>query len=178
MTDYQAVYEDSIDNYGLITTRRAKELGLAPNALAQLAYRGRLERVGHGVYRLAAPVPCAGEAPAYALAVAQVGPEAVLWGESVLGLLGLSPTDPARIHVGFAGRLRRRVPDGIAVHPAAPGAATTIYEGVRAQPVGDALRACRGALMPERLLAAAKRARERGLLTEREYESARKDLAK
>ena len=52
MTDYQTIYEDAIDNYGLVTTRRAKELGLAPNALAQLAHRGRLERVGHGVYRL------------------------------------------------------------------------------------------------------------------------------
>ena len=108
----------------------------------------------------------------------QVGPAAVLWGESVLALLDLSPTDPARIHVGFAGRLRRRVPDGVVVHPAKAGAATAIYEGVRAQPVGAALRACRGAILPERLLAAARKARERGLLTEREYESARKELAK
>lgn len=178
MTDYQTIYEDAIDNYGLVTTKRAKELGLAPNALAQLAYRGRLERVGHGVYRLAAPIPFAGEAPAYALAVEQVGPGGVLWGESVLALLGLSPTDPARIHVGFAGRLRRRIPDGIVVHSASAGSATAIYEGVRAQPVGAALRACRGAILPERLLAAAKKARERGLLTEREYESVRKELAK
>lgn len=176
MTDYQTVYEDAIDNYGLVTTKRAKELGLAPNALALLAYRGRLERVGHGVYRLAAPVPFAGEAPAYALAVEKVGPEAVLWGESVLALLGLAPTDSARIHVGFAGRVRRRVPDGISVHPMAAGAAAAVYEGIRSQPVAEALRACRGGMMPDRLLAAAKRARERGFLTAREYEAARKEL--
>ena len=178
MTDYQAVYEDAIDNYGLVTTRRAKELGLAPNALAQLAHRKRLERVGHGVYRLAAPIPFAGKAPAYALAVEQVGRDALLWGESVLALLALCPTDPARIHVGIAGRFRRRVPEGVVVHPAPVAAETAVYEGVRSQPVRDALRACRGSMMPERLLAAAKKARERGLLTEREYESARKELAK
>ena len=63
MTDYQTIYEDAIDNYGLVTTKRAKELGLAPNALALLAHRGRLERVGHGVYRPAAPIPFAGETP-------------------------------------------------------------------------------------------------------------------
>ena len=27
MTDYQTIYEDAIDNYGLVTTKRAKELG-------------------------------------------------------------------------------------------------------------------------------------------------------
>ena len=178
MTTYQVVYEDAVDNYGLITTARAKELGVPRNALALLSHRGRLEHVGHGVYRLAAPLPFAGEAPAYALAVAQSGAGAVLWGESVLALLGLSPTDPTRIHVGVSGRFRRRTPDGVVVHAAAADGRTVSYEGIRSQPLPDALLACRGSMMPDRLFAAARRAREKGLLTEREYAAARKALAK
>ncbi len=175
MTAYQTIYEDSIDRHGLVTTARARELGLAPNTLALLAHRGRLEHVGRGVYRLAVPLPFAGEIPAYALAVEQVGTGAVLWGESVLALLGLlAASDPSRIHVGLPGRLRRRVPEGIVVHPFPVDAAVAEYEGVRAQAVADALLACRGAVMPDRLLGAAKKAREQGYLTGREYAAARK----
>ena len=176
MTTYQTIYEDSIDRHGLVTTARARELGLAPNALALLAHRGRLEHVGCGLYRLAVPLPFAGEAPAYALAVGQIGPNAVLWGESVLALLGLLPSNPARIHVAAPGRIRRRVPDGIALHPLPSNTTTTEYEGVPSQPVAGALLACRGEIMPDRLLAAAKQARQRGFLTALEYSSTRKEL--
>jgi hypothetical protein len=177
VTAYQTIFEDSIDRHGLVTTVRARELGLPSNTLALLAHRGRLVHVGHGVYRLAVPLPFAGEAPAYALAVEQVGPEAVLWGESVLALLGLLPANPARIHVGAPGRLRRHVPDGIAPHPLPADSIATEYEGVRSQSVADALRACRGTVMPDRLLAAAKKARERGYLTAREFAAVRKEVA-
>lgn len=175
MTAYQTIYEDAIDRHGLVTTARARELGLAPNTLALLAHRGRLEHVGRGVYRLAVPLPFAGEIPAYALAVEQVGTDAVLWGESVLAMLGLlAASDPSRIHVGLPGRLRRRVPEGIVVHPFPVDAAVAEYEVVRAQPVADALLACRWAVMPDRLLGAAKKAREQGYLTGREYAAMRK----
>lgn len=177
MTDYQAVYEDAIDNYGLITIARARALGLSHNALALLAHRGRLEHVGHGVYRLTVPMPFAGETPTYALAVEQIGAGAVLWGESVLALLSLAPTDPARIHVGVAGRFRRRVPDGIAVHRMPADAPMVVYDGVRAQPVADAIRACRGVVMTDRLLSAAKAARDRGYLAKKDYEAVKKELA-
>lgn len=175
MTSYQTIYEDSIDRHGLVTTARARELGLAPNTLALLAHRGRLKHVGRGVYRLAVSLPFAEDIPAYALAVEQVGANAVLWGESVLAMLGLlTASDPSLIHVGLPGRLRRRVPEGIVVHPLPANAVATEYEGVRAQPVPDALRACRGGVMPDRLLGAAKKARERGFLTAREYAAAKK----
>ncbi len=178
MTTYQIIYEDSIDRHGLVTTSRARELGLAPNALALLAHRGRLQHVGRGVYRLTAPMPFAGEAPAYALAVEQVGPQALLWGESVLALLGLHPSNPAFIHVAASGRVRRRVPDGIVLHSLPANTLSTEYEGVRSQTVADALSACRGELMADRLLAAAKKARAQGFLTAREFAAARKELSR
>ena len=178
MTAYQTIYEDSIDRHGLVTTARARELGLPPNALALLAHRGRLEHVGRGVYRLAASLPFAGEIPAYALVVEQVGANAVLWGESVLAMLGLlAASDPSRIHVGLPGRLRRRLPEGIVVHPLSAQSAMTEYEGIRSQPVADALLASRGSVMPDRLLGAAKKAREQGFLTAREYAAARKAVS-
>ena len=135
MPTYQTIYKDSIDWHRLVTTARARELGLALNALALLAHRGRLDHVGCGLYRLAVPLPFAGEAPAYALAVGQIGPNAVLWGESVLALLGLLPSNPARIHVAVPGRVRRRVPDSIALHTFPANATATEYEGVPSQPV-------------------------------------------
>ena len=178
MTAYQTIYEDSIDRHGLVTTARARELGLAPNALALLAHRGRLQHVGRGVYRLTVSLPFSGKAPTYALAVEQVGPEAMLWGESVLALLDLLPTNPARIHIATHGRVRRRIPDGIALHPLPANSPATEYEGVRSQPVADALCACNGQIMPDRLLAAIKTARERGFLTAREYISTRKRVSR
>ncbi len=153
-------------------------MGLPTNALALLAHRGRLEHVGRGVYRLAASLPFAGEIPAYALAVEQVGPNAVLWGESVLAMLGLlAASDPSRIHVGLPGRLRRRLPEGIVVHPFPANGTATEYEGIRSQPVAEALRACRGSVLPDRLRGAAKKAREQGFLTAREYAATRKAVS-
>lgn len=55
----------------------------------QYAKRGRVEKVGHGLYRLAKWVP--GSNGPYAWAVAAVGPDAVLCGESVIAMLELAP---------------------------------------------------------------------------------------
>jgi hypothetical protein len=56
------------------------------------------------------------------------------------------------------------------------GLPTTMYEGLSAQPVADAILECRGRIEPERLLEAAKKARADGLLTTGEWQRVRKEL--
>lgn len=177
MSAYAAIYEDAIGHYGLISTARARSLGVPALQLVKLARRGRLERVGCGLYRLAATLPYQGDAPAYALAVESVGEDAALHGESVLGLLGLAPVTTDRIFVETRRRVRRRLPAGVVAVRMPKDGETAVYEGVRCQPVAEAVRACRGRVMPERLLGAVAAARARGLLSGREALRLKKELA-
>jgi predicted transcriptional regulator of viral defense system len=52
MTYYADIYERAADNYGLITADDAHEMGIPVVELGKLHSRGRLHRVGHGVYRI------------------------------------------------------------------------------------------------------------------------------
>lgn len=166
MTKFDDIYEEAVDSHGLITSARAAELGVTNNELVQYARRGRLERVGHGLYRLARRVP--EDNDPYALAVALAGPGAYLFGESVIAMLGLAPTNPGRLHVAVPGRIRRRLPDGLVVERG-DGMGTTAYDGISSQTAEAAIRACRGRMMPERLVQAAGAARREGYVDEVEY---------
>jgi hypothetical protein len=53
---------------------------------------------------------------------------------------------------------------------------TTLYEGLEAQPVADAILECRGRIETERLLDAAKQARREGLVNTPEWYRVRKGL--
>ena len=85
----------NVDDFGLITSAEARELGVSNKELVQQARRGKLVRVARGVYRM--PVWPYQEAAPYAIAVRAAGEGAYLYGESVVALLGLAPTDPTRI---------------------------------------------------------------------------------
>ena len=52
MTIIDDIYGD-VDDFGLITSSEAKELGVPNTELVQQARRGKLVRVGRGVYRVA-----------------------------------------------------------------------------------------------------------------------------
>ena len=71
MTYYDDLYEHAVDNYYLVTTDDANNLGIPPVELAKLAKRGRLQNLGRGLYRLTRYVPS--EFDPYAIAVARVG---------------------------------------------------------------------------------------------------------
>ena len=55
--NYDTIYEHAADNYGLITSSEAKVLGVPNIELVKLAHRGRLSRLGHGVYRVKHYIP-------------------------------------------------------------------------------------------------------------------------
>jgi predicted transcriptional regulator of viral defense system len=109
--------EIAIDQHGFVTLAQAEEAGVPQPQVAQMAARGRLERVAHGVYR----VP---QAPAtrwdnWALAVLWTGaPEACLSHETALAAWEISDINPNEIHVnvGKHRRLRRAGGEDYVVH--------------------------------------------------------------
>jgi len=162
MTHYDNIYDVAADNYGLITSAQAKKLGVSDKEMNALTKRGRLVKRGHGVYKLARYIPTPHDA--YAEAVALVGPEAYLYGESVIALLGLAPTNPARVFTATPARTRKRLPEHIVIVKAHDEPAC--YEGIPAQSIPDAIAACHRTMMPERLEEAVKEARRQGFITD------------
>lgn len=73
----QRLFDIAEEQWGLVTRRQAREAGIAPTSLARLIEDGRLERVGHGVYR----VRGAGEADHLGLRAAwlQLDPGTPAW---------------------------------------------------------------------------------------------------
>lgn len=174
MTKFDGIYEIAADNFGLVTSAEAREAGVSNNELVQYARRGKIERVGQGVYRLVQRIPEPNDA--YALAVALVGPGAYLYGEAVLGMLGLCPTNPAYLHVATSSRIRRNLPEYIRVVRAPGASAGAVYDGVPCQRVADAIRSAMGHMLPDRLADAAARAREEGYITRAEADALAAEL--
>lgn len=174
MTKFDDIFEMAADNHGLITSAQAKLAGISNNELVQYARRGRIVKVGHGLYQLARWIP--EENDAYAWAVAATGPDALLFGESVIAMLGLAPTNPSRIFVATPRRTRRKLPESLKVRWIEGIEPSASYDGIPCQSVHDAILACRDKMLPERLAAAADEARRRGLVSEPEYLSLKERL--
>lgn len=165
MTNYEKVFEEAIGNYGLITSAQAVGIGISNKELVKLAARGRLTRIGQGTYKLAQYAPAPNGLDAYADSVAIVGEGAYLYGESVLALCGLCPVDPSRIFVATDRRVRKNPIPGLVIVDRRPKIEVAWYEGIRCQPVADAIRVCKIRVMPDRLAAAAVEAERKGMLS-------------
>ena len=174
MTHYRSLYEIAVDNYGLVTSAQAKEAGVSDKEMSAIAKRGRIQRIGRGVYRLTDYIPV--ENDIYAESVALVGEEAFLYGESVIAMHRLAATNPTRVFVATFKRVRRRLPEYIRVVALKAPARYVWYEGIASQSVCDAIDACKGQLMSERLLDALRNARRQGLLIEQDYLRLMKEL--
>jgi predicted transcriptional regulator of viral defense system len=175
----EAKYRDTVrkialDHYGYVTTREAADAGVPPVELPKLSARGGMESIAYGLYRVT-DIPLT-PYDQYAEALLRVGDDAYLHGESVLALFGLAEVNPRQVKVAVPRRARPRLPAYIELAQREPGARTTLYDGLRAQPVADALLECRGRVQAERLLVAAKQARAEGLLTTTEWKRVRKEL--
>lgn len=161
--------ERALDQYGYVTTRDAKELGVPPVELRKLHQRGGLEHIAHGLYRFE-DVPRT-DNDQFMEAVLRVGHDAYLVGDAVLALHDLAMVNPRRIRVATPGRERRRLPEYLELERrAVPPAERTRYAGIPATTVGRALLDCRGTIMDERLAEAAREAARAGLLRRAEAE--------
>lgn len=175
MTHYQQLFEIAADNYGIVTSAQAKREGISDKEMSAIASRGRIRRLGRGVYKIVDYIPV--ENDPYAEAVALVGPEAFLFGESVLAMLHLAPTNPTRITVATPRRVRKQLPGHIRVEPAPADVEPTEYEGIPSEPVAEAICTCHGRLMPTRLEDATREARRQGYVTETEERKLLVELA-
>jgi hypothetical protein len=164
MTYYDRIFEEAIGNYGLITSSQAKAIGIPSVELVKLAQRGRLTRLGYGVYKLAQYSPAPDGRDAYADSLALVDKDAYLYGQSVLALHHLCPTNPARIYVATPRRIRKKLDKGIQVIDSTPCKELEWYEGLPSQSISLAIRTARGTIMDERLREAIKTARQKDLI--------------
>jgi predicted transcriptional regulator of viral defense system len=175
MTKFDDIYEVAADNYGIVTAAEAAKEGAATSEVSRWVQTGWLEKVGRGVYRLTRYIPTPYDS--YATAVALAGPGSYLYGESVLAMHGLAPTNPKRILVATPRRVRRNLPDGIEMVRLPAGAPVTVYEGIPSQSVRDAILACKGKLMGERLRQAAGNAQRVGLITKGQRDELMEELS-
>lgn len=173
MTHFDDIYEVAADNYGLVTSAEARELGIAKSELRRWVDAGKLQRRGHGVYKLSRYVPTAHDR--YAEAVTLVGDDSFLIGEAVLAMHGLALVNPKKITVGTPKRVRKRLPEWIQA-VTATNKTTTCYEGIPSQSVAEAIADCKGRVMSERLKAAADAARDAGLITKSEHARLKREL--
>ena len=117
LTAVDRLRESALDQHGYITTAQASELNVSKAALSILAKRGRIERVGHGIYHIP-QVPFSQYAPLM-LAVLWTGvPEAALSHETALDLYEVSDINPFKIFVtvGKDRRIRRKGPEKYKLH--------------------------------------------------------------
>ena len=174
MKNYDVIYEYAADNYGLITSGQAKNLGIPNVELVKLAHRGRLTRLGHGVYRIMHYIPVAYDK--YAQAVTIVGGDAAIYGESVLAMHGLALVNPSFITVATGRRIRKKLPGFVKTICPERTLEKVEYEGIPSQSVYDALLSCKTIVMTDRLADAVNEATKQGLITVEEARTALKEL--
>ena len=162
MAKIDDIYE-AVDDFGLITSAEAVGLGMSKAEMVQQEKLGKLVRVARGVYRM--PVwPSQPQAP-YAIAVKAAGEGAFLYGESVVALLGLAPTDPTKIWLASPKRCRRNLGSGVTVKRAT-GVCPVFVEGVACQPVVDAIVAAGQTMGTSRAEEALREALARGYIVQ------------
>ncbi len=165
---------NAVDDFGLITSAEAAELGMSRAEMVQQERAGKLARVARGVYRM--PVwPSQPQAP-YAIAVKAAGDGAFLCGESVVALLGLAPTDPTKMRLASPRRCRRDLGAGVTVEKAA-GVVPVYLEGIACQPLPDAIVAASKTMGVARALGAAGEALARGYITRDEEERIQREVS-
>ena len=175
MAHFDDIYEIAADNYGLVTFSQAQEAGVTSVELRRFVEKGRLVRIGQGIYKLTRYIPTAYDQ--YAEAVALVGSGSYIYGESVLAMHGLALVNPAKTDVATTKRVRRRLPGWIRVVAADSADEVTSYEGIQSQSVADALLLCKGRVMKERLADAVRAAVYEGLIDEATEASLREELS-
>jgi predicted transcriptional regulator of viral defense system len=174
MSYYDDIYEYAADNYGLITSAAAKGIGVPNVELAKLAHRERLTRLGYGVYRIAHYIPT--PLDRYADAVALVGHDAHIFGESVLAMHGLALVNPSVIYTATLSLPRKKLPAYIVNVLKRDGGQIVEYEGIPSQRVYDAIITCKASIMTDRLAEAATEASRQGLISKKEADMIKKEM--
>ena len=163
---FPLLLERALDQHGLLTPEDAQAIGANDAALRLMVHRGTLERVGFGIYRV--PQLAGDQLAQYQDALLRVRNDAALTHETALDLHGLCDINPALVHVTVppGTRLRRRLPDWLAVHRGRLEAHdVTWHEGLRIATPARAILDGIAAHIGERFIdQAVETGRDRGLL--------------
>ena len=165
---FNQLAELAAEQFGVVTLVDTRSVGYHDSSVAQMARRGRLERVSRGVYRI--PFMLGGElGPYLEAALWPVGVRGVLSHETALDLWDVSDVNPAMIHISVpsAHRTQREVPATYVVHREDVDAGDiSDIEGVRVVALERAIRDCAADGVGLDLIEQAVRnGRSRGLLT-------------
>jgi len=126
---YERLYQIAEAQAGYFTTAQAGAAGVDRNRLARYTAAGQLERVRHGIYRLAHFPRSRYED--LSIAWLETGPHSVISHDSALALYDLSDNLPARIHVTVPRTASRRR-HGLRLHTNQIGPAdVTSFEGMQ-----------------------------------------------
>lgn len=175
MASYDDIFKVASVNHGLFTSAQAHELGISDKEMSRLAHDGRLTRLGYGVYQVKHHVPQPNDT--YAISVKLVGVGAYLYGESVLSLHGLCPTDPRFVYVATPKRVRRSLSSNLVVVKREEVWDVTVYDAIPSQPVYAAIADCIGHIPTERLIQALGEARRKDLITADEQQELERRLS-
>jgi predicted transcriptional regulator of viral defense system len=143
MAIWDQLVERAAEQHGYVTTRDARDIEVDPTQLRLLAARGRLERVGRGVYRV--PALPRSDHDEFAAAVAWSLGRGVISHESALQLHELADVNPARIHLTVPRDNHPRAAGGelYRVHRRElPGSDITSTDGIPVTTVGRTIRDC------------------------------------
>lgn len=144
------LWELAAARHAVVTVAEAEDFGVPAVEVRKLAVRGALRGYGQGVY-VHRDVPTT-LLTQPTIAVALAGNGAFLHRESVLDLLGLGQFNPLRIRVATRRRVRRALPEWMALEnrPDVPDEDLTQYEGIPATTVRRALTDMRHRMPPDR----------------------------
>lgn len=132
---------------------------MSDKEMCAISKRNRIRRISYGVYKLVDYIPV--KYDTYAEAVAIVDKDAFLFGESVLAMLELCPTNPTRIFVGTDKRIRKNIRKSIIIVKTT-AKNITLYERIRSQNVEDAILECINSVKASRLITATHNALKEG----------------
>ena len=126
------------------------------------------------VYRLVHYLPT--EYDRYAEALATVGKDAMIWGESVLAMHNLALVNPDKIEVATAHRVRKKLPVWIKLIKLQEDTPSDDFNGIRCQPLSAAFRHCHKIIMSQRFAEAIREAEQKGLLGYSEAKKLKKEF--
>lgn len=158
---------------GVIPVWAARQAGIRPDNLRRWAGRNPdVDRVGHGVYAwypdMEEDTGIDWRLQRLAIALGEAGPESRLWGPSALEAMGLGTVGGGPVRVSVPTRRRRR--DDIGWRPMGNGPTVRIH-GLPSQSVYDALASSRSELDDDKYLEAVMDARNRRLISQRQYDA-------
>lgn len=171
------LWEVAVDQYGYVTSRDARALGINPVELAKLGARKQLEHLSYGLYRF--PQLPVTPLDSYMRATLWANGRGVLSHDTALDLHEVCDINPSKLHITVPGRRPERQGGEQYVVHSEPLAdhEVTWHEAIPIVTVAKAIEQGVASGVPSHLLAQAlQTARDRGTITEVEHRRLTDDL--